>query len=621
MSRCYPFPPPGYVKSAPLELELSTKREKRKHKDKKKKRKKHSAANGDLTIKEDDQQCKVIEQSGRPYEGFSVGNDKLPSATKSQGAIQRLQTETCLDEAFSNRNLTTDSQRFKPREELLSRSMLAAERSEAEESRDHVLSKGVNGKSSSQSLQGGKSITEGLIDCGLVREDKRSRVDSSKVLSNGAPAASSSKRSEQAESSVFANGVLSTKRKRLQADNAGDGLLPKSVLDASYRKSDGLQTGKSRPGPFMQATADNFGNQMTSDNGLPSDFERSAKRLRADHTRLKVGTNGVSSAIGQEKNGKVPFHLLANDGDSQEDKLKPDVQLNGVMVTNWGKLQMNSFNGPQPTGGSLTTAKRDKSDKGKQPGKLSLMNHIQDCSMSNSSVNRLIEKVRPGSSMASKCQRSDQVLQGATNVLTTAGLKAEDKRLEADNTKGKVGPPDARATCEERSNIDSTRRDMRVLDVKIKPDSNGQSVLATHYKHTGHGSQVDGFKNRVLSNGILAGHSEKQDQSNMNLSSPVPTAVISNNRAAPITALSLRPKVQLDFEDKSLKEKLLKLRVPHPGQALVTMEDEDWLVPCKQQLHSKQGEKGEEAQIQQVWAETVLLPAVGLNALPYVILN
>ncbi|KAI5071231.1 hypothetical protein GOP47_0013482 [Adiantum capillus-veneris] len=556
MSRCYPFPPPGYVKSAPLELELSTKREKRKHKDKKKKRKKHSAANGDLTIKEDDQQCKVIEQSGRPYEGFSVGNDKLPSATKSQGAIQRLQTETCLDEAFSNRNLTTDSQRFKPREELLSRSMLAAERSEAEESRDHVLSKGVN--------------------------------------------ASSSKRSEQAESSVFANGVLSTKRKRLQADNAGDGLLPKSVLDASYRKSDGLQTGKSRPGPFMQATADNFGNQMTSDNGLPSDFERSAKRLRADHTRLKVGTNGVSSAIGQEKNGKVPFHLLANDGDSQEDKLKPDVQLNGVMVTNWGKLQMNSFNGPQPTGGSLTTAKRDKSDKGKQPGKLSLMNHIQDCSMSNSSVNRLIEKVRPGSSMASKCQRSDQVLQGATNVLTTAGLKAEDKRLEADNTKGKVGPPDARATCEERSNIDSTRRDMRVLDVKIKPDSNGQSVLATHYKHTGHGSQVDGFKNRVLSNGILAGHSEKQDQSNMNLSSPVPTAVISNNRAAPITALSLRPKVQLDFEDKSLKEKLLKLRVPHPGQALVTMEDEDWLVPCKQQLHSKQGEKGEEAQIQQL---------------------
>ncbi|MCO5586599.1 hypothetical protein L7F22_040540 [Adiantum nelumboides] len=48
MSRCYPFPPPGYDKKANVELALSAKKEKHKHKDKKKKRRKDIETNGDI---------------------------------------------------------------------------------------------------------------------------------------------------------------------------------------------------------------------------------------------------------------------------------------------------------------------------------------------------------------------------------------------------------------------------------------------------------------------------------------------------------------------------------------------------------------------------------------------
>ncbi|KAI5079791.1 hypothetical protein GOP47_0005270 [Adiantum capillus-veneris] len=48
MSRCYPYPPPGYEKKAYVEPPLSQKKEKHKHKDKKRKRKKEKEINGDL---------------------------------------------------------------------------------------------------------------------------------------------------------------------------------------------------------------------------------------------------------------------------------------------------------------------------------------------------------------------------------------------------------------------------------------------------------------------------------------------------------------------------------------------------------------------------------------------
>ncbi|MCO5606452.1 hypothetical protein L7F22_060640 [Adiantum nelumboides] len=641
-------------------------KEKRKYKDKKKKRKKHSATNGDLTLKEDDGQCKDIEQSGQPKEGFCLETDKLPFVTKSQSAIERLQTETFVNEAFSNGNFATDSQkepRFKPGEVLLSRSVLAAEKSQAEDSRRQSLSKGVNGTDSCQRLQGVKSMTKGLTDSGLATVDKRSRLDSSGVLSNGTPVASSCMRPEQAENSVFSNGVLSTKRKRLQADNSGDSLLPTSVLAADCKKSNGVQTGRSLGDSFMQATnrtilqADISGNLLTSNNGLPSDFERPEKRFRADHTRskvgasgaysaigqaengkisnnglpsdferpenkfradytrLKVGTNDASSATGQVENGKAPYLLLANGRVSQEDKLKPDVQSNGA---NCGKMHTNSSTVRQPINCTPSATKCEEYDKRIKPGKVSLMNPMQASNTSSSPANGLDEKVFLGYSMASTCERSEQRLQGTSNLLTTGGSKAKEKRLEADS-KGMVSFQDAGATCNKICHIASSRDDTRVLSVKNKRDKsfNQPSVLATDLEHTGSRLQANGFKNGVLSNGAVAGHTEEHHHSGTNLFSPTLTAAIGNNSADQIKA----SKAPLDFEEKSMKEKLMNLRIPHPGQVWIAMEDEDWLGSCKQQLQSKQGGKGEEASIQPVWAEAVLLPGVGLNALPYVILS
>lgn len=52
MSRCYPYPPPGYEKKAQVELGLSPKKEKHKHKDKKRKRRKDSEINGGVHDKD-----------------------------------------------------------------------------------------------------------------------------------------------------------------------------------------------------------------------------------------------------------------------------------------------------------------------------------------------------------------------------------------------------------------------------------------------------------------------------------------------------------------------------------------------------------------------------------------
>ncbi|KAI5084841.1 hypothetical protein GOP47_0001010 [Adiantum capillus-veneris] len=63
MSRCYPYPPPGYVKKANVELALSAKKEKHKHKDKKKKRQKDNETNGDLP-RDPDKRSKKSHQVG-----------------------------------------------------------------------------------------------------------------------------------------------------------------------------------------------------------------------------------------------------------------------------------------------------------------------------------------------------------------------------------------------------------------------------------------------------------------------------------------------------------------------------------------------------------------------------
>ncbi|KAH7297131.1 hypothetical protein KP509_26G055100 [Ceratopteris richardii] len=97
MSRCYPYPPPGYVKKANGELAFSTKKEKHKHKDKKKKRRKDSETNGDLP-RDLDRWFKKSHQIGvGSKEEPTLENGRLPEPNFAESydrSGQKLQANT-----------------------------------------------------------------------------------------------------------------------------------------------------------------------------------------------------------------------------------------------------------------------------------------------------------------------------------------------------------------------------------------------------------------------------------------------------------------------------------------------------------------------------------------------
>ncbi|KAH7301830.1 hypothetical protein KP509_23G045400 [Ceratopteris richardii] len=79
MSRCYPYPPPGYEKKVHVESLLSPKKEKHKHKDKKKKKRRDKEANGNSRIPDTGKRPKIYHLTGDTEDKANLANGNLPS--------------------------------------------------------------------------------------------------------------------------------------------------------------------------------------------------------------------------------------------------------------------------------------------------------------------------------------------------------------------------------------------------------------------------------------------------------------------------------------------------------------------------------------------------------------
>lgn len=101
MSRCFPYPPPGYEKKAHVELGLSPKKEKQKHKNKKKKRKRESNKTTNDVLDKDKRSNKIY-QTGLDNDGFRSKNVRLLEMNDAPSAVAFEKSLVTIDRVQAN---------------------------------------------------------------------------------------------------------------------------------------------------------------------------------------------------------------------------------------------------------------------------------------------------------------------------------------------------------------------------------------------------------------------------------------------------------------------------------------------------------------------------------------
>ncbi|KAH7439412.1 hypothetical protein KP509_04G059500 [Ceratopteris richardii] len=643
MSRCYPFPPPGYVKNAPLDLEFSSKKEKHKHKKKKKKR--HSAANNEPAAEESN------EQSRKTNGGLNRSAEKSTDLVNNV-AIKRLQTQHLECQSGSSPSVARVSEQeqlIESRDEM-PLSMLAAERMHLDSVRMQVLSNGVHGSKSLHIYEAMKPTMAGLNNSDLAAGSKNMKAESSRaLLVSGSRLASDSVRPEKPVKPTFSNGVLSTKRKRLQADST----FPKSMTPSDLNRSNQLQ-GVSSSTSIMDVQATNCTKLQTGDsqsqsisiNGLLP--RGSQQRSHADNSRLKMDTDAACFNVfsaEKERVKETSNRLFINNSELKGAEYKRNVQLNGALATSSSKMQTDCLKFKTSSSDAVTSSSV-KGEKRQQAAKSLPPNGIQGSGIY--SINDSDGKWCSGSAMARNyCNTSDQRLQPKKSKPVLNSVP-NARSMEKKESAHAVQLNYEQKSCSKGSRQDFEVSSERNISSKVDRIHNMQHQQPNGYKHSESGWKTDGSKNGVILNGKLT-HEEVKPQSikmsgnsvykiahcQEKVESIQPVKVPNGSSArlekpeadkvdyVPCSSASDAKNTDIENMTNSMSNenfisKMLKLRVPHTEQSWVTADEEDWLVPCKHQLQPNHVEKVEDP-IPQVWAESAFLPAVSVNALPYVI--